>query len=412
AVFAMKTSPNGRCRVISTGASGTTYNLPLTWVGGSNTCRCGPLNISHAMPSMDNLRYEISPNGEQWYSAPRQVMLFEKPKFTGVTPELAALHTPRWITILGVGFPRSLGLKISVEMPPGYARQALRVNSTSLRFRSPVSRIARNLSIFVSFGDSPSLDTGLTISLLEPPSILNITPPAMTVGDPDGADARRPVAIFGSNFRASDLCVFKSASMSTVRVVPLFEYIGPGQVKCKVPSAAASDVDMPPRLEAAVDNCIIYRSLKLQIEALQDQLNNIKLSRMMTEKGRFLPGCPGSFCQDNMTDQISSSLRNWFLSDQMPYNGSDFPGSSGPRIIPEFPNLSASNGSSQAGSSVEDNLALQMQTLIYQAATAMVECGAQSPEPLRAEPLGGFLLAAVWSPLLAGTVPATLGIEA
>ncbi|CAE8648941.1 unnamed protein product, partial [Polarella glacialis] len=65
-----------------------------------------------------------------------------------------------------------------------------------------------------------------------------------------------------------------------------------------------------------------------------------------------------------------------------------------------------------AGSSVEDNLALQMQTLIYQAATAMVECGAQSPEPLRAEPLGGFLLAAVWSPLLADSVPATLGIEA
>jgi len=256
AAIAMQSSPSV-CRVTSTGPSGRAYTFNLTWVS-LTTARCGPLTTNHPFPSLHRLKLEVSPNGVQWFLAPRPVALFEQTQFHSMSPQLAALNSPRWITIRGIGFPRGIGLKILVEISPGFFRQALRVNSTALRFRSPTSTMIMNASVWVTFGGAPAKDTGFILRLVDSPSVTSVSPPAISVGEPQGTETRRPINVYGQNFRSTDECIFQSASMVQPQRVPLYGYISSTHVQCRAPGVALSDAIVPAYTPEEIDACEVY----------------------------------------------------------------------------------------------------------------------------------------------------------
>eukprot|EP00435_Cladocopium_sp_Y103_P001378 s3194_g1.t1 len=223
--------------VSSTGPSGRAYILNLSWVS-LTTARCGPLTTSHPFPSLHRLKLEVSPNGVQWFLAPRPITLFEQPQFHSMSPLLAA---------------------------------ALRVNSTALRFRSPTSSTAMNASIWVTFGGAPAKNTGFILRLVDSPSVTSVSPPAISVGEPQGTDTRRPINIYGLNFRDTDECIFQSASM-----VQPERYISSTHVQCRAPGVALSDALVPPYTPEEVDACEVYAYLQTRINSLRDQVNAMK----------------------------------------------------------------------------------------------------------------------------------------
>ena len=84
AAIAMQSS-SSLCRVTSTGPSERSYVFNLTWVTLS-IARCGPLGRSQPFPSLHRLKMEVSPNGAQWFLAPRALTLFEQPQIHSMTP--------------------------------------------------------------------------------------------------------------------------------------------------------------------------------------------------------------------------------------------------------------------------------------------------------------------------------------
>ncbi|CAJ1366551.1 unnamed protein product [Effrenium voratum] len=386
AAIAMQSSPSV-CRVTSTGPSARSYTLGLTWVTLS-TARCGPINAAHPFPSMHRLHVEVSPNGVQWISTPRPISLFEHPHFYSMSPLVAAVHSPRWITVRGIGFPNIVGMKIAVEIAPGFYRQALRVNRTALRFRSPATASPLNASIWVTFGGSPARDTGFILRLVDSPTVSEVTPPAISVGDPTGTDTRRPVNVYGTNFRTTDECIFQSVSMATPTRVPLSSYISSTHVLCLAPGVALSDALVPDPAEKPVDHCEVYASLQVRINSLRDQVNAMKVEQLTRSPVR--PGCEGGCEERNLTFTENGTFIPWYSDlggDLETFNVS--PG-----------NMSSLEVSLWPASPLQVALEQEQEQLIFEAGVEYLKCVAQQASPtVEVRSTGGFLLTdAVWSP--------------
>ncbi|CAL1170339.1 unnamed protein product [Cladocopium goreaui] len=385
----MQSSPSV-CRVSSTGPSGRAYILNLSWVS-LTTARCGPLTTSHPFPSLHRLKLEVSPNGVQWFLAPRPITLFEQPQFHSISPLLAAVNSSRWITLRGIGFPRGVGLRILVEISPGFFRQALRVNSTALRFRSPTSSTAMNASIWVTFGGAPAKNTGFILRLVDSPSVTSVSPPAISVGEPQGTDTRRPINIYGLNFRDTDECIFQSASMVQPERVPLYSYISSTHVQCRAPGVALSDALVPPYTPEEVDACEVYAYLQTRINSLRDQVNAMKIEQF-TRRDSDRSGCFGD-CEETNLSFFNGTLQSWYSAEQGMENETE-----------ENMSFDLDNLSYQVSLLVPtaEQVALERETdqLIFEANVEYLKCIAQqaAPATVQARARGGFLLAQVWSP--------------
>ncbi|CAE7681531.1 unnamed protein product, partial [Symbiodinium sp. CCMP2456] len=176
---------------------------------------------------------------------------------------------------------------------------------------SPTSPTAVNASIFVSFAGSPSKDTGFSLRLFEPPVIHNVTPIAISVGDPRGTDSRRPINVYGSSFQPTDECIFQSASMAIPLRVPLTSYISESHVQCRAPGVALADAVVPENPPEEEDMCAAYASLQEQINTLRNIVNAMKVEQLSARVGSSFPGCPEDCEEENLTFW-NGSLETWY----------------------------------------------------------------------------------------------------
>jgi WD40 repeat protein len=469
AAEAIRLSSAGQCRLTSTGPSKTSYLVPLTWPENA-TAQCGPLSVNHSFPTLDALTIELTPNGIQWFKAPSYVTLFEAPHFVALVPPAAAVHTSRWITIQGFAFPLSHNVNITVEMPPGFVRRAVYVNSTALRFRSPKANIPRDLPIWVTFGTSFAIDTQLTLQLTESPTILNVTPSALTIGDSEGIEIRKPINIYGEGFSAEDSCLFQSTSMTAVRQVPLYAFMSSGHVQCKAPSLSPVDAALDPPYAARTEWCEVQSNLSAQLENVTGLLNAIVVARTSGGSGALLPGYEGVVLpeEENATQDMIFELfnatndspaytmsqelrRNAYRRDPNPWNRllsvieliktTDFfhdsrnatNGTSS--VIPTLLDLlqnstNTSNGSSlysianlthgkelaaavaELGFTLTDEevgLLRELMYLQFNFGVALIECAAMPAAVVESQPLGGYMLVSIFAPALESALPSELG---
>jgi hypothetical protein len=365
---------------------------------------------------------------------------------------------------------------MTVFMPPGLVRRAVRVNSTALRFRSPVVYVGRTVRVWISFGTSSALDTELELTLAETPTILNVTPSAFTVGDATGVGFRRPLNVYGENFSPDDYCLFQSTSLPVLRV-PLYEFVTSEHVQCQAPSLSPVDAVLPPIEPDPIDYCALQIDIGEQLQAITDRLNEIAIARSQLADGASMPGyipSPGPPEDPNLTvtmqyerrfvnksnesywerrwvdpypwrqDPNDGPLYPWEREDDERRLEEDFVTVVGDdNLSRNFSNLSSnlSNGTNESNLSFFDLInslhnasaeAIGSTTTAYQQTltaeelellsnrstlqvnfgVAGIECAAVGPLQVQSQPLGGYLLVSIFSASLDDNIPLNLGYGA
>ncbi|CAE7887407.1 unnamed protein product, partial [Symbiodinium sp. KB8] len=161
-------------------------------------------------------------------------------------------------------------------------------------------------------------------------------------------------------------------------------YISESHVQCRAPGVALADAVVPENPPEEEDMCAAYASLQERINTLRNIVNAMK--------------------EENLTFS-NGSLETWYR--EQDFNDTD-------DMVPWSPDNMSYEASVQPPSPEQVRLEAQQSQLIFEAGIAYFECVAQlsAPRVVEERPLGGFLLASVWSPRLLDTQPTALGSDA